>query len=58
MSDPDSATDSYRSWRLALKAWREQCIRSGAIKPDTPEERRWASQGPVKPSQLETVVRG
>jgi len=53
--DPDSATDSYRSWRLALTAWREQCIRRGQILPDTPEERRWASEGPREPSQLEAI---
>jgi hypothetical protein len=55
MSEPDSATDGHRSYSLALKAWREQCIRRGQIEPSTPQERRWASEGPVKPSELETV---
>jgi len=55
MSEPDSATDSYRSHSLALKAWREQCIRRGQIAPSTPQERRWASEGPRKPSKLEAV---
>ena len=55
MSEPDSATDSYRSWRLALAAWREQCIRRGQILAETPEERRWASEGPREPSKLEAV---
>jgi hypothetical protein len=55
MSDPDSATDSYRSWRLALAAWREQRIRRGEIQPETPQERQWASEGPREPSELETV---
>ena len=53
--DPDLATDSYRSWRLALAAWREQCIRRGQIAAETTEERKWASEGPREPSQLETV---
>jgi hypothetical protein len=53
--DPDLATDSYRSWRLALAAWREQCIRRGQILPETPEERQCASEGPVQPSQLHAV---
>jgi len=57
MSEPDSATDGHRSYSLALKAWREQCIRSGAIAPRDRDEReaRWMREGPVKPSELETV---
>ena len=53
--EPDRETDSYRSHSLALKAWREQCIRRGQIEPSTEQERRWVSEGPREPSELETV---
>lgn len=47
--------DSSESYTLAIKALREINIRRGQIAPSTPEEQRWASEGPVKPSELEAV---
>jgi hypothetical protein len=51
----DAADNSRRCYELGLKAWREKCIRSGEIKPETPDEHRWAVEGPRPPSQFETV---
>lgn len=50
-------TDGYRSYQLALRAVREQCIRRGQIKPDAskPEEVRWSVEGEVPPNKLEAV---
>lgn len=51
--DPDA--NSERSYRLAIAALREINIRKGQIKPETQEERQWASEGPVEPSRLEAA---
>lgn len=51
--------DSIRSWNLALASMRELCIRRKQIQPreDNPDEIRWAREGDVPVSQLETVKR-
>ncbi len=51
----DPGDNSRRCYGLAVKAWREQCIRRHQIKPDTPEEERWAKEGERRPSQLDAV---
>lgn len=54
-ADYDPAKNSERSYALAIKAKRELAIRRGQIAPSTPQERRWASEGPRDVSQLEAV---
>ena len=49
--------DSVKSWRLSIDALREVNTRSKQIapRPGDATELRWASEGPVKPSCLDTV---
>lgn len=49
-------SDSYGSWCLAIRAWREIRVRTGEYEPKTDEERAWASEGPVHPRQLAPVT--
>lgn len=59
MTNYDPEDNSKRSWELAIKAWREICVRRGQIAPDTPEERQWQQEGPRRPSELSVVqIRG
>jgi len=54
--DPDrNAQDGYA---LALAAIRERRVRAGEISPRNDQERRWADEGAVAPSQLDTVRAG
>ena len=53
----EADSDSARAYELAIAVRREQCIRSGQILPSPYDarEKRWAEEGPVDVSQLETV---
>lgn len=53
----DAAKNSKNGYDLAIRAAREQCIRSRQIKPspDSPEEQRWAAEGPRAYAELEAV---
>jgi hypothetical protein len=57
LSPKEAEDDSYRSWQLNIAVLREINIRNGSIKPDKGDKThaRWVSEGPVKPSLLETV---
>jgi hypothetical protein len=39
--------DASRCYEVAIAAKREQAIREGRIVPQTPQEHRWAEEGPV-----------
>lgn len=57
LSAREREDDSYRSYYEAWAAILEMSIRSGEMPPDPnkPEHARWAAEGPVRSSQLETV---
>jgi hypothetical protein len=53
----NAADDSLKSWELGIAAARERCIRRKQIqpRPGDAEEQRWAREGDVPPSRLDTV---
>lgn len=53
-----TVSDSYGSWSIAIRAWREIRVRAGLYEPVNDRERAWASEGPRKPSDLDTVREG
>ncbi len=57
LSPQEREDDAFKSYALNINALREVNIRSKQIspRPHDPTELRWAAEGPVRPSQLETV---
>lgn len=56
--DYNPTLNSERSYALWLACAREIKIRAGQIAPSTPEEQRWAAEGPREPSELDSVRAG
>ena len=52
MAEYDPADDARRCYDLGIAAWREKLIRLGDLPAVTEQERRWAAEGRVHPSQL------
>lgn len=50
--------ESYLNWHVGVKVLREIGVRAGKYPPLTAVERRWAKQGPVASSVLETIRLG
>jgi hypothetical protein len=57
LSAAERADDSFKSYYFAWACILESAIRRGAMLPDPgrPEQVRWAAEGAVAPSLLETV---
>lgn len=57
MTHPDTSSDGLRSYHLGLASLREICIRKRQISPRPGDEReqRWARDGMVEISALDTV---
>ena len=56
MSAPYSpADDSRRGYDLWVRTKRERLIRLGTLPPETDQEKRWAEEGEVPPSRLDTA---
>lgn len=51
----DWRADAYRSWELAIAVKRERGVREGRYAPQSPQEARWAAEGPVQVQSLEVV---
>ena len=55
MTRAELASDSYRSWELAIQCLREEGVRRGEFKPRNNDERRWAAEGPLPPYRLSSI---
>lgn len=57
LSPEERADDSFKSFQLGIRAWRELCIRRRQIVPEVGNklEQAWAAEGPVPSSHLHCV---